>query len=175
MKRGGLLVVALALLAAPMAHASQFRWLRFPTKAPTTLNLRQGDWLILRLATAAAVDYWGKPPCAVTWRRSSTVPSAVGTGGVHVDRVWAWTSGCTVTLNRRIVTPEFQIGDFPSFCALVVHEYGHLFGHWDSSADPATSITYPVISDRNKRVPACVRRYRQADAIVATWLSTAPA
>ena len=147
----------------------------------------------LPLAEAAAVAYWGSEPCgtdvAVVYAPPSASPTD-DTGGVPQDGpLWAWTtfntpdgpmdwaappstySDCVVTINRVAWSPRRQIELFPTFCALIVHEYGHLFGHPDSASDPSTSITYPDITPENDAVPACTVRYHVAHELWGDYYS----
>lgn len=159
-------VCACSGVAAAKPWTPLYRWLPHPPKIIWMSNE------MVNLAEHAARAYWGAPPCAVSYRWSKTIPPSAGTAGVHVASIWAWTVGCTITFNRRVVNRTFEMTDFPSLCALMVHEWGHLFGHWDSAADSPTSITYPVISERNERVWSCVRRYRAADRLTAAWVAS---
>jgi hypothetical protein len=153
------LVVSLAVSAPAASAAVRGARLTFPASALTE-------------ARAAAISYWGGlPPCRGPVRVGySTHVPAINSGGVRLGRVWAWTTDfttgvpgvyqdCLITLNASRWRPRAQARGFPLFCALMVHEYGHLFGHPDRASDPRSSITYPVIGPRNVRVPACVARY----------------
>lgn len=70
---------------------------------------------------------------------------------------WTYTSGpydspatngdCAIEFNQTVTY------DWPTFCTLMVHEYGHLTGH-RHSANPA-DIMYPVYV---RSIPACRRR-----------------
>jgi len=123
-------------------------------------------------ARAAAVEYWGgQPPCVGGVRIAySSRPPTNDTDGVRVGTVSAWTTSlttstagvyqdCLITLNDTEWAPSLQSGDFPAFCGLMVHEYGHLFGHPDRAGDSPRSIKYPVVGPLNERVRPCVRRY----------------
>jgi len=86
--------------------------------------------------------------------------------------MWAWTSAttttipnvyadCVITINSNAWTPREAASDFPDFCGLMVHEFGHLFGHWDDpERDPRTSVKYPLITDANEHVRPCIARYQ---------------
>jgi hypothetical protein len=126
----------------------------------------------LQEARAAAIQYWHRDPCGgdVTIAYSSRLPAGDNTDGVRIGLLWAWTSAvtttddvytdCVITINRLRWTPASESSDFAPFCGLLVHEYGHLIGHWDMASDSPFSITYPVIGPRNEHVRPCVMRAR---------------
>lgn len=129
----------------------------------------------LSLAQQAAAKYWGSVPCAgnVTIQyaanpTTSTDPGpflAVATWDSDVDGVY---TGCVVTLNSHDLPPATQAKRFSLFCGLMVHEYGHFFGHEDEQGYPATSINNEYVGPANEHVAPCVSRYLDA------WLLTNP-
>lgn len=127
----------------------------------------------LGLAQDAAVQYWGAPPCqggvTILYAPSNEMPATnppIPTGNLlfatasmlttSTANVW---SSCVITLNGDYVAPTQQDSNFPFFCGLVVHEYGHFFGHYDDPSEPPTSINNEEISDANEHVAPCVARY----------------
>jgi hypothetical protein len=153
--------VALLLSLVPAAHAA--------TGAKLTINRHT---TALAAAKSAAIQYWHRQPCAgrIAIRYALAPSGPVDTGGLRVRSLFAWTSAettsvpsqyadCTVTLNSRLWSPATEARYFPVFCALMVHEYGHLVGHPDERGDSPRSITYPLITSRNEFVGPCVSRY----------------
>jgi hypothetical protein len=166
MKRAAALAVLTALLtwggeAQARGHHHHRARVSVRVSVPTATGMT--------LAQDAAVAYWGGQPCggqvAIAYAPSSQAPTN-DTGGVAVAQLWAWASTCLVTFNSDAFSLHTQVADFPEFCALVVHEYGHLFGHPDQASDPPASITYPFIGPLNEGVAPCVSRYRLARVLV---------
>src|SRR3954471_16098394 len=100
----------------------------------------------MQTATQIAVAHWGGTPCGgqitVTW---STLPesyNAQSTWSVPGTDAYAHpesNTNCSITFNP---VAEF---DWPKFCTVVVHEYGHLMGH-DHSPD-ANDVMAAYYSD----------------------------
>jgi hypothetical protein len=138
----------------------------------------------LALAQAAAAEYWGGQPCgggavSILYAPGAAMPTN-DTGGVPVPVLSAFASfatplgpddyaadpatftDCRVTINADQWPARDQRRYFDVFCGLIVHEYGHLFGHPDRASDSPASITYPLIGTANDAVAPCVRRYAAA-------------
>lgn len=129
--------------------------------------------LTLTEAQAAAIQYWGGEPCdgVVNIAYSNVTPA-----GLPPSLAWAWFvtpagpmnyteppdtfTDCTITINTTYFSPYGQRMDWPLFCAVIVREYGHLFGHDDDYAAPRTSLLNPIVGSANMFTPACVTRYR---------------
>ena len=164
------LVATLATLAlfslAPAAHAAtRTTRLAIPAVRPHVSPLAE--------AQAAAIQYWGGDPCGgnVTVTFATVLPDG-SSGGVALSTIWAVTTfngpagfmdwnappasytSCVITIARLWWPGWWRGADFPVFCALLVHEYGHLWGHADTATDSPQSITYPAITAQNEHVPA---------------------
>lgn len=135
----------------------------------------------LRLAQQAATRYWHAAPCPAGGVTIRYAPSAAAptddTGGVQTGpgALWGWASfatstpdepgsysDCSITLNQDVLSPAQEIHKFPIFCALMVHEYGHFFGHEDTPGTSPRSIDYPTISQANMFVRPCTDAYLDA-------------
>ncbi len=162
MRRLGLLVLAVLLVAAPSASADGGTTWEYavPQKYP---ELDDTYWARpaakptpdTRAALAAAEAHWGAPPpCG---RPVIRFIRDWPTGGV------AWPDSCLVDIN-----PVLGGRDFDSLCELVTHEVGHLhgLGHGqpgDPLYDPAlegTVMDYRT-DDQKGVVPACDRERRR--------------
>lgn len=141
-------------------------------------TLRRTPLTPLQVAERAAVTYWHADPCGgkIKVLSSASVPKNLDTGGVKLGSAWAWTSfntprgrldygapphsytDCVITINSAVWTAPMESFEFPEFCALIVHEFGHLRGYADKATYPRTSITYPEITALNDHVTPCVRR-----------------
>lgn len=131
----------------------------------------------VEVAQFSSVVFWKNNPCGGSVQVQYTPPSqgpdpAVATGLSGTKVLWAWVTfntpdgptnfnsppstytDCVVHINPQIWSPVMQSWLFLSFCALMVHEYGHLEGYADQTAVP-TSITYPLISPQNESVWPC--------------------
>jgi hypothetical protein len=160
------LLVLAAVIAAALGLAASAQ-----AQAGARLGFSRAS--ALQEARAAAIQYWHRDPCGgdVTIAYSSRPPAGDNTDGVRIGLLWAWTSAattttddvytdCVVTINSLRWTPASEASGFAPFCGLLVHEYGHLMGHWDRGSDSPFSITYPVIGPRNEHVRPCVMRAR---------------
>lgn len=155
MKSAALAILA-SLVVAGSAQAHQSAHMSFPVHASA-----------LRAAESAAIEYWHGDPCSgrVTVRYGHPRETVLG------RPVSAWTSAtttsttnvytdCVVTLDNSQWWASEEAVDFPAFCGLMVHEFGHLFGHWDDPQhDPRTSVKYPIVTDANEHVRPCVSLY----------------
>lgn len=93
-------------------------------------------------AQAIADDYWGTDPChghvAISWRsinpRISAISAWMNPHGAYADPVD--NRRCTVTFNPA------QAFDWPMFCTVFVHEFGHLTGH--RHVRDHNDVMYPI-------------------------------
>ncbi len=183
-----LIFLALVLIPARIAalvlvHAKTIKHqpvtVRLPPPKPAPPSLSA-----LALAQRAATRYWGGEACnGIVTIRYGIPPTNISAGGVSLRNISAWTgfdtpygpenynvpttslTNCVITFNRYPWgSRSYQARKFPLFCGIIVHEYGELFGHKDSAADPQTSITYPRITGLNEHVPPCVAEYGIIDS-----------
>lgn len=167
--------IAVLLLAAAPASAHLVRLAHYAARHPAPLVL----------AEQAAAAYWGSEPCAgqiaVRFVPGSAAP-ANDTAGVSVGQMWAWTTfdtpagpddysvapaqytNCTISIVSWLGARKVQSSAFGLFCALMVHEYGHLMGIPDSASASPDSITYPVVGRANDDIPACAGVYQVTPA-----------
>lgn len=150
-----------------------------------TAGTASADETPMQLAQDAAAQYWGaQAPCVggvtINYAPNLVPPGATSTG-LWYATTWDLTTStasvyqdCSVTLNSNYFQPANEAAQFSTFCGVMVHEYGHLFGHWDNPSDPPTSITYQVIGPENEGVAPCVQRYQAAAALVPAEAPAAP-
>jgi hypothetical protein len=129
----GLLATAAVALADPPATVSGplSDAQRFPVDGAAMIEAR-----------AIADDYWDADPChghvAISWRSINPHISAISAWlnprGAYADP--ADNGHCTVTFNPA------QTFDWPMFCTVFVHEFGHLTGH--QHVRDRNSVMYPV-------------------------------
>lgn len=154
--KAAVLVILATLAFATNTQASESARMTFhPTVSP------------LVAAEQAAVAYWHSFPCSGHVTVRFGVLNATILGGpewarasaltTHIENVY---TDCVITIDRTYWSRAERSSDFPDFCALMVHEFGHFFGYWDDpKRDPRTSIKYPLITQANEYVRPCVNRY----------------
>lgn len=119
-----LLATGLALVTAQAASADGYT----PDAAAT------------QAAQRIAVAWWGTTPCGgnvtITWDTLTVGVNASSSWSNPVSSYGApdLNSDCVVTFNSA------QSFDWPMFCTVMVHEYGHLTGH-QHSPDPNDVMT----------------------------------
>jgi hypothetical protein len=139
--RRTLLAVAVALLtSASTAHAAPSPDKRLPVDGPAFQTARQ-----------IAIEHWGMNPC------QGDVDISWGTLPVEENAISSWVNQyqdygdpeqntlCEVTFNVK------QDWDWPKFCTVFVHEFGHLAGHAHSE-DP-DDVMFAYYDGTN--VPEC--------------------
>jgi hypothetical protein len=139
--RRTLLAVAVALLtSASTAFATTSPDKRWPVGGPAFQTAHQ-----------IAAEHWGMDPC------HGDVELSWGKLAIEENAVSSWVNQfqdygdpehntlCAVTFNVR------QDWDWPKFCTVFVHEFGHLAGH-EHSADP-DDVMFAYYDGTN--VPEC--------------------
>lgn len=125
-----LLTLAVLVLAAPAA--ADARWPR------------------VERAKAAAVEHWGGWPshCEVVWTLKVDLPGSQGralTAGpcaIEIDRPWYVRTG------RKAKS-------WPVFCALYVHEWGHLMSRTGTHSEDRRNIMHPIAGTKLNMPAAC--------------------
>jgi hypothetical protein len=157
-RAASLALAALALAAAPAAHAAD----------PAT-DFAPGSAAAVGAADVATA-YWGSAPCggnvAITWAALAETINATSTWTNPVGAYDApdRNDNCAITFNVALAW------DWTRFCSILVHEYGHLGGRAHSS-DPG-DVMYPYYE---RPVDRCAASAPEAPADAAPTPPAAPA
>ena len=139
------LLLAVAVAVASLASIA-------PTASATT---PAQQWPVngpaMRQARQIAVQHWGMNPCngevAITWSKLAADENATSTwvNPFHDYGDPKGNSLCSVAFNIS------QDWDWPKFCTVFVHEFGHLAGNPHS--DDPNDVMFAYYTGKN--VPAC--------------------
>jgi hypothetical protein len=119
---------------------------------PAAAQTAPADWL--PQARQLADQHWGFDPCqgdvTVTWATLPATQNAVSTW-LNPNRDYgdpAHNTQCSVTFNTR------QDWDWPKFCTIAIHEFGHLAGNPHSSDPDDVMFAYYVGTNAPECKPA---------------------
>lgn len=184
-------VLAAACFALPAVASAHARHHRGMWAAGSAFDGLSALWPpptpdFVAVAEGVAAGYWGGMPCGGQVAIGYGLPTETATqatDGVAPpgSPLWAWTTfstplgpqdyaaapstfaACAITFNSQLWSPAQQGSVFPWFCTLMVHEFGHLYGHPDLPGISPGSITYPLINPALQQIPQCDQEYADGE------------
>lgn len=149
---------------------------------------------LLQQAQTAAQRFWSADPCSGSVPVSFVPANSLQGGltavplapGASIDAVTLFNTpngpndyseppasytDCAIHFSKKWSRPSYEFNNWLVFCALMVHEYGHLMGHPDQATDPPSSITYQNITSANDHLQVCRKATWQGTTLTFDWRS----